>query len=243
MIRRRLAAAFLSCAVAASQEPAELRRFRNLGGTFQIDLPASWRQLAPNEARRIGEQPGAPADLGYVEPRHFYAVGPVDEWLAGRFDTPWLWVVEQENEWVVEDDLERDVVPKLREMWQEKGRASGATHEIGSVRREGVGADQRKGLVVSRTTHPRPGGTPLASLDVHVPAGGQQFSLSFTCPANDFGRMEPRFRQWLGTLAFARTAQGEPKVADRLWTPAITGALVALVLLVLYKHVRRRPSV
>ena len=76
-----------------------LREFRNRAQTFRIDLPADWRQLAPNEALRIGENPKAPAELCLAQPGRFYAVGPVDEWLAGVFTSPWVYVVEQDNEW------------------------------------------------------------------------------------------------------------------------------------------------
>lgn len=230
---------------ASCQTPAptpELRQFRNQNRSFQIDLPASWRQLAPNEARRVAAMPGAPADLGYVEPRLFYAVGPVDEWLAGRFDGPWLWVVEQENEWLIGEG--EDLPTRLAAMWRTKGEASGITHELGAVMREPVGTGGHLSIVALRTSTPKADGkAPTKSLDVHAPAGGQQFSLSFTCRAADFATHEADFRRWLTTLGFARQARGEPKLKDRLWTPILTGAAVTIVLLLLYKHTHRRPSV
>jgi len=237
---RLLLAILLACPLAAQTPP--LQSFRNRSGTFQLDLPATWRQLAPNEARQLAALPGAPRDLGYVEPRLFYAVGPVDEWLAGRFVGPWLWIVEQENEWHLGEDFENEVVPQLREMWQTKGAASAIRHELADVRREEVGTGKHRAIVASRTSTPADGAAPTKSLDVHAPAGGQQFSLSFTCSATDFARFEPEFRRWLATLTFARPARGEAKLADRLWTPLLTGLLVSAVLLVLYKHTRGRSS-
>ncbi len=227
--------------LAAQDAPAALQPFRNRSGTFQINLPAGWRQLAPNEARKIAELPGAPTQLGYVEPRMFYAVGPVDDWLAGRFAGPWLWVVEQEHEWVVGDDLEQDVAPKLREMWDRQGAAQGTRHEIGVIRREKFGPRAHEAITTVRTTTPRAPAPATRSLDVYAPAGGQQFSLSFTTAEADFARAEPEFRLWLATLSFARAARGTPTLSDRLWNPLLVFGLVSVVLLVLYKHTRGRP--
>lgn len=239
---RAVAACLALGGAALAQEPVTpgpgLRPFRNQTGTFQIDLPATWRQLAPNEARRLADTPGAPADLGFVQPRLFYAVGPVDDWLAGRFDGPWLWVVEQENEWLLGDDFAREVEPALRDMWRQKGDATGVKHELIAIAKEAVGKDGHVAIVAKRTSTPANGRPPTASLDVHAPAGGQQFSLSFTCQPPDFAAREPEFRRWLATLQFARAARGEPKLSDRLWTPILTGAAVALVLMLLYRHTR-----
>jgi hypothetical protein len=231
---RRFAAALLAAAqlVPAS---AQQHTFVARNGTFQLELPATWRQLAPAEARTIAALPGAPADLGYVEPRLFYAIGPVDDWLQGRFDAPWLWVVEQDNEWVVEDDF----AARLQAMWRAKGEATGVRHELAEVRRDRVGPQQHPALTARRTSTPRTGATTV-SLDVHAPTGGRQVSLAFTCRAEQFAQWEPEFRRWLATARFARPAQGEPELSDRLWTPLATGAVVTVLLLLLYKHTRRR---
>src|SRR5688572_3897041 len=122
MTRRRLAAALVGLAIAcpgqAPRAEATLREFRNRALTFRIDLPATWRQLAPNEARQIGDNhPMAPAELCLAQPDRFYAVGPVDEWLAGRFTSPWVYVVEQDEEWYVPDDF----ATLLAEKWQKEG--------------------------------------------------------------------------------------------------------------------------
>lgn len=237
MFRLGTLAAIQFCLLAAAlgQQP-QTKEFRNAGGTFHLDLPAHWRQLAPNEARRIAELPGAPADLGYVEPRQFYAVGPVERWLAGDFSGPWLWVVEQGNEWQIDDDF----ADKLEQMWREKGQASGVRHELAEVAQTPVGTQDRVSIVALRTTTPPPPAAATRSLDVHAPSGGQQISLSFVSPAPVWSRWEPEFRRWLATLTFARHAQEERSVGDRLWGPIITGALVGLILLLLYKHVHRR---
>ena len=241
MRRHRPAAALGFCAAlaAAAQSPA-VQRFRNLTESFLIDLPIGWRQLSPNEARRVAEMPGAPPEIGYVEPRLFYAVGPVDEWLSGRFEGPWLWVVEQDSEWQVGEDVDREVAPQLAEMWRAKGEAGTLRHELGDVRREAVGPGKHPALTAQRTSTPKAPGRATRSLDVHAPAGGRQYSLSLTCWSEDWDRWQPEFRRWLGTLTFARGARGAQKLSDRLWTPIVTGAAVGLVLLLLYKHTHRR---
>jgi hypothetical protein len=232
--RRLLACLLLAAAPAAAQEPDQ--QFRNLNGSFHIDVPASWRQLSPGEARRIGEIPGAPARLTLSQPRHFYAVGPVDRWLAGDFGAPWLYVVEQDSEWYVADTFAED----LAAMWAAEGKASGEKHELKDVRRTQVGTQKVDVVMATRLTTCGDGRPPVMSLDVHAPAGGRQLTLSFCCAPEQFGAWEGRFRAWLATLTFARITKAQASLGDRLWTPLVTGGVVGLVLLLLYRHTRRR---
>jgi hypothetical protein len=211
----------------------ELRQFTNLNGSFHIDLPAGWRQLAPNEALRLAGLPGCPEDLRSAQPRMFYAVGPVGRWLAGDFSGPWLYVVEQGNEWYVEDDF----AGKLAARWRERGEATGVRYDLADVRAGKVGPAAHAVRFAVRTSQK---GTERAtrSLDVYAPAGGQQFTLSLTCWADEYDRQAPEFERWLQTLAFARASRGEQTLGERMWTPIVVGGLVALALLVLYKHTR-----
>lgn len=237
MPRTGLATALATCvAFALPAQSPPLRQFRNLNQTYHVDLPADWRQLAPNEARRLGEQAGAPRDLTYVEPRQFYAVGPVERWLAGDFSGPWLYVVEQGNEWMVGDDF----AERLADMWRQKGEATGERHEVSAAQRREIGAGRTRALTARRTITPPLPGVPRTCLDVYAPAGGQQFTLSFVSSADEFARWEPEFERWLATAVFARASRGEQKLSDRLWTPLIAGAVVGIVLLVLYKHSKSR---
>lgn len=218
---------------ATAQEP--LAPFRNRNGSFAIDLPAHWRQVAPNEARRIGENPAAPARLGLAQPRHAYGVGPVDAWLAGDFGGPWLYVVEQQDEWHVGDDF----ATTLRQGWAEESKASGERHDLTDVRRVAVGTQQVEAVVATRVSTPAGPRPAMQCLDVHAPAGGSQVTLSFRCPPEQFARWEPEFRRWLATLTFARPPKPAASVGDRLWTPLVAGAIVGLVLLTLYKQRQR----
>lgn len=232
---RRVAALLCLWTTAVAAPCQALRTFVARNGTFQIDLPADWRELSPSEARTLAARPGAPAELGYVEPRAFYAIGPVDAWLRGEFDGPWLWVVEQGNEWLIGDDF----AAELTEMWREKGERTGVTHTVSAVRRQPIGAEAHEALVALRTTTTA-AGVAQRSLDVHAPTAGREVSLSFTSPLASFDRWHAEFERWLATLRFARRARGTPTLTDRLWTPLLTGGVVTLLLVVLYRQTRRR---
>jgi hypothetical protein len=222
----------------AQQPPAPTSPppFRNRAGTFQLQLPAGWRQVAPNEARAIGEFATAPASLTLAQPLAFYAVGPVDEWLRGDFTSPWLYVVEQNSEWHIGDDF----AEVLAQSWRQKGEASGERHELHDVQRAKLGTQQTEGVVAIRVCTPKPPRLPMQSLDVHVPGRGQQITLCFSCAPERFPTQEAEFRRWLATLTFARPSRGPVTVGDRLWTPLVAGGVVALLLLLLYKHSRSR---
>lgn len=232
--RRLLACLPLFASVAVGQEA--MQQFRNRNGTFHIELPAAWRQLAPSEARTLRDNPRAPARLGLAQPRHFYAIGPVDQWLAGDFDGPWLYVVEQDSEWYLADTFATD----LEAMWAAEAQASGERHELTNVQRAKAGSQQIDVVMATRLNTPKAPRPAVASLDVHAPAGGRQVTLSFCCPPEQFAAHEPAFRRCLATLTFARVARSQASLGDRLWTPILTGAVVGVILLLLYKHTRSR---
>lgn len=221
---------------APAQADATAQRFVNRNASFHLELPAEWRQIAPNEARKIGELPQSPPMLGLAQPNHFYAIGPVDRWLAADFGNAWLYVVEQDAEWYVADTWQDD----LRAMWDAEGKTSGSTHRLERLERAKVGSQDVEALTAVRATVPADGRQPTTSLDVYAPAGGRQLSLSFTCPPDRFEAELPAFRKALATLTFARAAKAQTSLGDRLWTPLLGGGGVALVLLVLYKHTRGR---
>jgi hypothetical protein len=215
---------------------AATKRFVNRNASFHVELPDGWRQIAPNEARTVAENPLSPPKLGFAQPQHFYAVGPVERWLAGDFTGAWVYVVEQESEWYVAETWQED----LRAMWDAEGKASGATHRIERCERTTVGSQQVDALVAVRLTTPADGRLPTKSLDVHVPSGGRQLSMSFTCPPERFEAELPGFQRALATLTFARVAKAQTTLGERLWTPMLVGAGVGVVLLLLYRHTRGR---
>ncbi len=222
--------------VAAAGSSATLQQFANLNRTFHVDVPLGWRQIAPNEALRVAEQALAPRDLRRAEPRVQYAVGPVDQWLAGTFQGPWLYVTELGEEAVLPEDF----AVQLAAMWREHGLATGVVHALTDVQPQEIGPGHHPVMLARRLTTPADGQRPTRSLDAYVATGRQQITFAFTCWADEFDRWEPSFQQWLQTATFARPARPKQKLTDRLWSPILTGALVGLVLLALYKHTHRR---
>lgn len=220
---------------AAAQQPTATAPFRSRTGTFELALPATWRQLAPGEVAGVQRAiPDLPFDIRQCEPSLFYAVGPIEQWHQGAFDGEYLYVVEQDNEWVADAQL----AERLQAMWSKKGERDGVAYAIADVTASTVGKDRHPIVTCRRTTTP-PAGRPQQSLDVHVPTGGRELTLCFTCWADEFGAAEPRFRQYLATLSLARRARGETGLTDRLWTPMISGAVIGLILLLLYRKTRR----
>lgn len=221
----------------AQQKPAATTAtFRNYNRTFQLELPEGWRQIAPGEAVRVGENPDAPPILRLASPRSYYAVGPVDRWLEGDFSGSWLYVYEQRDEWHVDEDY----AATLRELWQQHGEANGIQHQLRDIHLEKLGSQQVECIVATRTTTPKAPAKVRTSLDVHAPTARQQITLSFAATEDAFDRWQPEFRRWLDTLTFARTAAEQQSLGDRLWTPLIAGGVVGLVLLVLYRYTRSR---
>jgi hypothetical protein len=236
---RAILTASLGLGVAAAQggaPAAGTAPFFDLTRSFRVDLPAGWRQLAPGEdgALRAAVRE-LPLDFALNEPRAFYSVGPVDRWLAGEFDGVYLHVVAQGNEWQVEEPL----AERLQQMWTGKGAQEGVDYRLAEVQRRAAGREGHAVVTSVRTSTPARGRA-QRSLDVSAPTGGCQLTLSFTCWAENFEDWRPRFERMLASLAFARAARGEQTAADFLWTPILTGGLVAAVLVLLYRRHRRR---
>lgn len=218
-----------------AQEPAAgTTRFTNLTRAFLIDLPGDFRQLAPNEALQLADAPSTPADWHSTAPRSFYAIGPVERWLDGEVGTPWLYVMEQDNEWHIENDF----VKELTERWEKSGEATGVRHELRDIHMAKVGPQAHQVWRAHRTVTPRTG-RPIRTIDIYAPTGGRQITLSLCAWADEFDHWQPSFEKWLTTLTFARQARGEQTLGDRLWTPILTGGIVGLALLLLYKHSKR----
>lgn len=211
--------------------------FRNRASTFQLHVPEGWRQLAPAEVRAVrAAAKSMPYDLRQNEPTLFYGVGPVDRWLEGEFDGVYLYVVEQDAEW----HLEGELAARLQHMWDHKGERDGQRYTVLRAERTPVGFDAHPAVLAERRIEPV-GGRAQRSLDVHVPTGGRELTLCLTCWDDEFAAREAFLRHILGTLSFARPPRGEVTLSDRLLTPALVGAGVGLVFVVLYRRSRRAP--
>ena len=217
---------------------AELQTFKNWNRTFQIDLPADWRQIAPNEAVRLRDNPSTPPEMRLSQPRRFYAVGPVDRWLAGDLSGPWLYVVEQSDAWHVGDDY----AEVLRESWRAQSEIAETKHEVTDIHREEIGTQRVDCIVATRTSTPPAPVPTRRSLDIYAPSGNQQVTLAFSCAPDEYERWQPEFRRWIESLTFARPPREQATLSDRLWTPILVGAAVGIILLVLYKYTHRLPT-
>jgi len=222
--------------VAAQQTEPTTQRFASRSNVFQVDLPADWRQMAPVEITELLKTTSTlPVDLTRNEPSMFYTVGPIDRWREGSFDGRYLYVVEQQNEWVTGDDIER----RLREMWDDKGRSDSIRYVLTDIKEVSIGQDDHQAISYIRHSQPSGGGHEQTSIDIHVPSGGRQISLSFTSWSRDFTDHEPEFRHMIASLTFSRRPRGEPSLGQRLWPPLVTGAIVGLALVLLYRRTRR----
>lgn len=232
-----LCAALAATAIAQETPPPApgMERFFPATRAFHLDVPTGWRQLSPGALKDLHQRhPALPAEFSRTEPGMFYVVGPLDRWLDGPFSPPFLYVVEQDQEWFTDTDF----AEKIAASWRERSRAGGPTHTVTDIQKEKLGGDHEV-ITAIRTTVPAGGLPPLRSLDVHAPTGGRQVSLAFTTAAATWERDLPELRKMLATLTFARRAKGEQKLSDRLWTPLLVGSLVGLVLIVLYRWNRR----
>ena len=210
-------------------------RFQSRSLTWAMELPADWRQVSPDESRSLRDV--LPGDVSRTNPMSFYCVGPVEQWKAGSFDGVHLWVVEQEGEWILKDV---DLAAELQAKWAEAGPPLHMAYSVSGVRRVELGTDRLPAVESVRLAEPADGSRPVRSLDLHVPTGGRTVSFSFRCWAEEFEARVEEFRRLAATLTVARKPRGEVTLSDRLWTPLVTGGLVGIVLIVLYRKTRRR---
>ena len=192
---------------------------------YRITLPEGWRQLTPDEARTL--RPKLPIDMHKLWPGALDRFGQVDKWLAGSFDGRCLTVAQQEGE----PSLDAEALAIIRSWVEQRG-----TYVSG--KQATVGLNNHPVLEVVTRIQPEHWTKPMQALEIYAPTGGRLIIFEFRAYEDDFVTALPQFRQALGTLVFAREPEGPPKLSDRLQNAAIVGAIVGLVLLVLYKWSR-----
>ncbi len=188
---------------------------------YSISLPEGWRRLTPDEVRIL--RPKLPSDLReMVLPGTLDRFGPVDKWLSAGFDGRCLTVAEKEGE----PPVDAEGLARIRSWVEAHGTyVSGKQATVGP-----------NGHPVLEVVSRRP---PDRFLEVYAPTGGRLIIFQFRAHEEDFAAALPLFRKALGTLVFAREPKGAPKLSDRLQNAAIVGAIVGVVLLVLYKWSRK----
>ncbi|MHC4897488.1 MAG: hypothetical protein ACYTGW_10315 [Planctomycetota bacterium] len=176
------------------------------------------------------------ANTGPTVPGTVDLFGRVDEWLRGKFDGRCLTVLQREGEPALDAAALLEI-----SSWLEQRTAdseSGCEYAYVSGRQATVGAASHPVLEVVTRIQPGDGTKPMRALEVYAPTGGHTVILQFRAYEDDFATALPQFRQVLGTLVFAREPKGPANLSDRLQNAAIVGAIVGLVLLVLYKWSR-----
>jgi hypothetical protein len=210
----------------ASQEVVRTR-------DYHLTLPPGWRRLLPEEAHRLrhAEQPVVPAALAPALPARMLPFGPIEDWLAGRFDGAALEILELENE----VELDEAGIARIRRAWEHpEGGGAGAT--IRSIAVTELGAD-RNGAIVAVVDHPQDAaGPPRTSLHCYVPTAGQTLVLAYRAAPERFASAEAGFRASAATLVVARPKRGPDRLSDNLLYAAGVGALVALLFGVLYRR-------
>jgi len=207
------------------QDPAQNLRQDARPSRYGITLPEGWRQLTPDEARTL--RPKLPADMHELRPGVLDRFGQVDKWLGGSFDGRCLTVAQMKGE----PSLDAEALATIRSRVEERG-----TYVSGKV--AAVGPNNHPVLEVVIRIQPEHSTKAMQALEIYAPTGGRMIILEFRAYEDDFATALPLFRKALGTLIFAREPKGPPKLSDRLQNAAIVGAIVGLILLVLYKWSR-----
>ncbi len=202
----------------------------SLTRSFSIELPPGWRQATPSELPDL--RAILPADVHATRPTSFYTLGPVDQWLDGDYDGVHLVVQEQRNEL----SMDQDGVDRILKHWQDVSGKEGLRHEVVSWEISQVGPDSHPAILCQRVIRPDEPGPVVQSLDAYIPTGGRQILLSFRSRQEDFSQHLPGFHKVLASATFARAARGSETLGSRLVFPAVVGAFVGLMLLVLHRR-------
>ena len=212
----------------ASQEP---KRHFSMDRSFSVILPDGWRQLTPDEARTLSRRADKPIPGDVVGPRPaaYYPYGEVDGWLEDGFDGRCLTVVKVDGEPSMDDEGLASV------RGQAKDAAGGWTRKVLEASVVELGAANHKVIQCTSRLVPGTGARPCLALELFIPTAGDTLILGFRAHEPDFATALPGFREVAATLSVARAARGPSKLGDRLLYPAIIGALVGLLLLVLRK--------
>lgn len=218
-------------ATLAAQHTVQMRE-------WQIDLPASWRQLTPDEARTLRQNPaaGIPAELIQLMPADQHPWGEIDRWLQGGFDGRALAARVDE-----EQDLDDATIANLRRQWERPREAGGPGARVEASRVTQVGRDGHPAIeLVVRL--PEAGAIPPATeLQYYVPTGGRFVMLRMRAHERDFAAATAFYRPLVDSLRFARRQRGgSQRVTDFLYALGV-GVVIVAILLGVHRRVRRAP--
>lgn len=208
--------------------------FEPVNHLYRMVLPEGWQQVTPDLARSMRST--MPADLatlinlGLVD-----RFGAVAAWQNKGFDGRCLTVhIEKGGE----PDMSTETLEKIRAGFNERSRADGLRY-LGEPILGTVGRDKHPAIECRLRILEESGKELSTSLVFIVPTGGVTLRFSFRANAGDFSAAEPVFREIADSLNLSSPPEGKKELSDRLRTPLIIGAVVGLVMLVLYKLNRR----
>ncbi len=222
---------------AQAPETQEPERNVDLTRSFSCVMPEGWRQLTPDEAFQLQKAKSRiPADLLTGRPAEHFPYGAIDQWLAGAFDGRCLTMTRRPGEIPTDEQG----VEALREHAARVTRDSGWEQEIVTADVTEVGPGKHKSIVCQTRWVQGSNRPPIQSLVLFVPTGGDTLILAFRTWESDFDAALPFFEQTAATFRFARPPRGSAKLTDRLLYPAIVGALVGALLLLLRRKAAAR---
>ncbi|MCA8956654.1 MAG: hypothetical protein KDC87_11320 [Planctomycetes bacterium] len=221
--------ALLVLLVVTGAEPLRAQHMHLVPNLYKFELPAGWRQMTPDEARALRDRMPAELDTLLVVGR-IDRFGAIDRWMTGDFDGRCLTVTVEDGE------------PEMGESTLAEVRARAAKSPGAAIERlelTEVGPDRRPAIACTATFADAKGVVTARTSEFVVPSGGHTIRFSFHARAADWASAEPGFRRCIATLQTAAKAEGRKELSDQLQKSLIIGALVGLVLLVLYKTRRR----
>jgi len=208
----------------------------SLTGIFSLELPPGWRQLTPDEARRLKKDPGKEFPAALIHPglrTNMYPYGHVDRWLAGGFDGRCLCVQLSEGE----PGMDQESIDKILSFAKESS-AAGHRFDIRSSRFSKLG-EQGQSVIETRAVRVfEDGARPMQELGFYVPTGGQTLILAFRSFEEDFEQVLPTFERAAATLRFSRPPRGPKRQTNDIVWAAIVGAFVGVLLLLLRRKSR-----
>lgn len=220
--------------------PASAGRYVSASRVWSIVAPTGWRQLTPDEAKRLrDERTGlVPDDLLHPFPGIDYCLGPVPEWLAGRCDGASLSVHESDHEPLLDEGMLAD----LRTSLVDQATHAGVKLEIVELVLTTRGPDRHPVAQARLRLQLVPNGPFYRTLEIYAPTANRLVALRFRAPESAWGELAPRLESSLDSVTFAQpptTTKSETRGSKILWA-ALLGALAGLVLVQVRKHARAR---
>lgn len=226
-------------ATSAPSESSSRPRYVAASRAWSIVLPTRWRQLTPDEAKRLREASVKllPADLLRPIPGRDYCLGPVADWLTGKSDGASLSVHEFDEEPAIGETMLRE----LRNGLEKQAAAAGITLRFLRLEQKTRGPDRHKVAEAELELQLEPNGPLFRTLEIYAPTSGRLVALRFRAPATSWPESAPTFETALDTVTFAKPAsvtETQSKGSTVMWA-AIFGAVAGIVLVQVRKHSRR----